>query len=109
MNFLSVAIAAVVLSTLRNRTDVKEARTEWELCIWFCLPLKYMGKTNGVHRNHNLISAEETQGWPLELIIVNENNSKRKTTLSFCIILSIPIDFKIYKRNFCTDHTKAFS
>ena len=114
MKFSSVAIAAVVLSTLRDRTDVKETRMEWELCMQFCLPLKYMGKTNGVHRNHNLISAEETQGWPLELIIVNENNSKRKTTVSFCIILSIAIDFKIYKHNFCTlqefctDHTKAF-
>ena len=62
LNFLSVAIAVVVLSTLRNRTDLKEARTEWELCVQFCLPLKYMGKTNEVHRNHNLISAEEHKG-----------------------------------------------
>ena len=72
-----------LLSTLRNRTDLTVARTEWELCIQFCLPLKYMGETNEVHRNHNLISAEETQGWPLELIIVNENNSKEKQHLAF--------------------------
>ena len=40
--------------------------------------VKSTGKTNKVHRYRNLTSAEETQGLPLELVMVNENNSKER-------------------------------
>ena len=39
---------------------------------------KITGKTNEVHGYRNLISAEETKGLPLELVMVNENNSKER-------------------------------